>query len=204
MRVRQALLAALFLLQWPAAATAGPIEFSLMPTGLWTPPGSHGISAGLVPCVLPMMNYAYDPATGVPVAVEVVTYDWSLVPPPPSNSSGVAHWNNAGPFKVTLLLTDADSGQSAEFELKGHIHMYGNSPQDKWGGDLYWQFLDETEVTLGGHHYVIWGINDRDAGPATVHVRVEPGSPAQAPEPGTLLLAALGLAPIALRRVWRR
>jgi hypothetical protein len=179
-----------------------------MPTGLWTPPGSHGISTGLVPIVPLNLSYSFDPATGTPTAVEVVAFDWSLVPPPPSNPSDIAHWNNAGPFKVTLHLTDADSGESADFELKGHIHMFNNHGKgSKWEGDIYFKFLDETEVTLGDHTYSIWGINDRDEGPATVHITVEPNSPgsnsSQAPEPATLLLGVFGLVPLAVRRAMR-
>ena len=208
MRTHRALLLALVLFGSPAVANAGPIEFSLMPTNLWTPPGSHGIATGLVPIVPLNLTYTFDPATGTPTAVEVVAFDWSLVPPPPSNPSDVAHWNNAGPFKVTLHLADAASGESADFELKGHIHMFNNQGKgSKWEGDIYFKFLDETEVTLGDHTYSIWGINDRDEGPATVHITVEPNSPgsnsSQAPEPATLLLCALGLAPLAIRWAWR-
>jgi hypothetical protein len=205
MRAGQALFAALFLLGSPAVAVAGPIEFSLLPTSLWTPPGSHGISTGLVPIIPLNLSYTFDPATGTPTAVEVVAFDWSLVPPPPSNPSDIAHWNNAGPFHVTLHLTDAASGESADFEMKGHIHMFNNQGpgKDKWQGDIEFRFLDETKLTLGDHTYSIWGINDRDAGPATVHITVEPNSPAHAPEPATLALGLLGLLPFALRRAFR-
>ena len=205
MRTDRALLLALFLFGSPTVSNAGPIEFELMPTSLWTPPGSHGISTGLVPINPLNLSYTFDPEVGTPTAVEVVAFDWSLVPPPPSNPSDIAHWNNAGPFKVTLHLTDAASGESADFELKGHIHMVNNpgNSGSKWDGDIYFKFLDETEVTLGDHTYIIWGINDRDAGPATVHVTVEPNSPLDSPEPATLLLGVFGLVPLAVRRVLR-
>jgi len=204
MRTDRALLLALFLLGSPTVSNAGPIEFGLLPTSLWTPPGSHGIATGLVPISPLNLSYTFDPDVGTPTAVEVVAFDWSLVPPPPSNPSDAAHWNNAGPFKVTLHLTDAASGESADFELKGHIHMFNNQGKgSKWDGDIYFKFLDETEVTLGDHTYIIWGINDRDAGPATVHVTVEPNSPLDAPEPATLLLGVFGLVPFAVRRVLR-
>jgi len=204
MRARHAPLIAFFLLGWPTLSHGGPIEFSLMPTGLWTPPGSHGISNGLTPVIPLNVDYTYDPITGTPTAVAVVAFDPSLVPPPPSNPSGIAHWNNAGPFRVTLHLTDAASGESSDFTLKGHIHMYNTGPRVKWYGDVYYQFLDETEVTLGDYTYFIWGINDKDAGPATVNVRVEPNAPTTAttPEPATFVLAASSLAPLILRR-WR-
>jgi hypothetical protein len=106
---------------------------------------------------------------------------------------------------VTLQLTDAASGESADFDLKGLIHMVNNPGKDssKWDGDIYFKFLDETSVTLGDHTYVIWGINDRDEGPATVHITVEPNSPLHAPEPATLLLGVFGLVPLAVRRVFR-
>jgi hypothetical protein len=206
MRTRVATLIALFVLGWPSPAVAGPIEFQLLPTGLWTPPGSNGISTGLVPIIPLNLNYSYDPATGIPTAVEVVAFDSSLVPPPPKKPGDDPHWNNAGPFKVTLQLTDADSGESGEFELKGHIHMFNNHGPgaSKWDGDVYFKFLDSTEITLGDHTYVIWGINDKDAGPATVHITVEPGTEAHSPEPGTIVLAALGLAPIGLGLIRHR
>jgi len=206
MRAHHALFGALLLVGSPAVATAGPIEFSLMPTGLWTPPGSSGISTGLVPITPLNVNYTFDPITGTPTAVSVVAYDPSLVPPPPSNPSGIAHWNNAGPFKVDLHLTDTASGESADFTFKGHIHMFNDGPRAKWTGDVDFRFLDDTSITLGDYTYFVWGINDRDDGPATVLIRIEPnpgGTPAaHAPEPTTLLLTALGLAPLALRR-WR-
>jgi hypothetical protein len=208
MRAQHATLIAFFFCAWPTVSVAGPIEFSLMPTGLWTPPGSSGISTGLTPINPLNVNYTFDPITGTPTAISVVAYDPSRVPPPPSNPSGIAHWNNAGPFKVALHLTDTASGDFADFTFKGHIHMFNNGPRAKWTGDVYFQFLDDTAITLGDHTYFIWGINDKDAGPATVLVRVElntlPASPAHAPEPATVLLATLGLAPLALRRVWRK
>jgi hypothetical protein len=80
--------------------------------------------------------------------------------------------------------------------------MFDSSPNAKWDGQVYFQFLDNTEFTLGDYTYFIWGINDKDAGPATVDIRIEPSAPpppAHAPEPGTILLATLGFAPIALR-----
>jgi len=211
MRSHRALWLALFLFGSPAVSEAGPIEFTLLPTNLWTPPGSHGISTGLVPIIPLNLSYTFDPAVGTPTAVEVVAFDWSLVPPPPSNPSDIAHWNNAGPFKVTLHLTDAASGESADFELKGHIHMFNNHSKgsSKWEGDIYFKFLDDTEVTLGDYTYSIWGINDRDEGPATVHIVVQGSlessspSPPPAPEPATLLLCALGLVPVAVRRALR-
>lgn len=208
MRVRQALLVALILSGSPSMCFAGPIEFQLLPTHLWTPPGSHGISTGLVPIIPLNLSYSFDPETGVPTAVEVVAFDWTLVPPPPSNPSDVAHWNNAGPFKVTLHLTDSASGESADVELKGHIHMFNNHEHhnSRWMGDLYFRFLDEAKVTLGDCTYAIWGINDRDEGPATVHIAVDgsPSSPESTPEPATLVLGAIGLLPLALRRALRK
>jgi hypothetical protein len=206
MRAVHAALTVVSICAWPAAAHAGPIEFSLMPTNLWTPPGSSGISSGLTLISPVNVNYTFDPLTGTPTAVAVVGFDPSLVPPPPSNPSGVAHWNNAGPFKVTLHLTDSASGESADLTLMGHIHMFDNSPNAKWDGQVYFQFLDNTEITLGDYTYFIWGINDKDAGPATVEIRIEPSgppTPAHAPEPGTILLAALGLVPFGLRFVLR-
>jgi hypothetical protein len=206
MRALHALFAAFVALATPSLCLAGPIEFQLIPTSLWTPPGSQGISKGLV-LISPLTpDYTFDPAGGAPSAVTVVGYDGSLVPPPPCKPSGVSHWNNAGPFKVTLHLTDAASGESADVELKGHIHMVHNPQKAKprWDGDIEFRFLDDAQVTLGDYTYFLWGINNRDEGPATVHVRVEPNSPGpDAPEPGTLLLAGLGIAPIVLRRLWR-
>jgi hypothetical protein len=161
-----------------------------------------------VPIIPLNLSYSFDPETGEPTAVEVVAFDWSLIPPPPSNPSGVAHWNNAGPFKVTLHLTDMASGESADIELKGHIHMFDNHEQEnsRWLGDVEFRFLDETKVTLGDYTYAIWGINDRDEGPATVHIAVGgwAQAPESTPEPATILLAALGAAPLAVRRVVRR
>jgi hypothetical protein len=102
---------------------------------------------------------------------------------------------------------DVASGQSATLHFEGRAHVFSSySTQGGWTGSTDFWFLDVRHVTLGGNDYTVWGANQYTGGPVEVKVWVGPNVPVfNDPEPGTFVLAALGLVPLGfrgLRRMW--
>jgi hypothetical protein len=210
MRSRHTIPVLFALLAHPAVTSAGPIEFDLVPTNLYVTPGSPAITAALELQLSPGPHHAFDLADGVPTRVGVVQYDPSRLPQPAPldiHPDGTTHWNNEGYFRVDMRLTDAASGEFADFSLWGRAHMYNQYADGQWGGQTFFWFGDwgnARSFTLGGNDYSLWGQEHYTDEQPTVAVWVGPDSPGpHAPEPGTLLLAALGLAPLALRHFRR-
>ena len=210
MRVRGFAFVLFGLLGAPALGTAGPIEFQLAPTGLQVQPGTPAISAALYPLLPPGTCHTFDPATGAPAVVPLVGYDPTrLAQPAPIDvhSDGTTHWNNDGYFRVDYCLTDAASGESAEFSAWGRAHMYNVYGNGQWSGTTYFWFGGVQQVTLGGNDYTIWGPGSQGLYTTelpALSVWVGANPPATlTPEPGTFALMVLGLAPLGLRRLRR-
>ena len=206
MRVRHSVFVLFALVGWPAASSAGPIEFALTPGNLTTTsPWAPALGMALVPILPPSPVYTFDPAANSPTTVGVVAYEPERLPTPAARDihpDGTTHWNNDGYFKVDITLTDSASGESATLPFGGRAHMYNTySTQGGWGGVTYFWFQDFARVTLGGNEYTLWGANHYDTGPASVNVWVGPDAPNMTPEPSTILLGALALAPLGLRRL---
>src|SRR5262249_49593460 len=191
---------------WPAASSAGPIEFDLYPTGLHVQPDRPALAGALGLTLSPNPWRIIDSANPVVARMDVVDYQpWNLPQPSPRDihPDGTTHWNNDGYFTVDIKLVDVASGQSATLTFGGRAHMYNTySTQGGWTGVTDFWFQDHTQVTLGGNEYTVWGANHFDAGAAAVNVWVGPNPPvAFTPEPSTIMLAAFALAPLGLRRL---
>jgi hypothetical protein len=209
MRTRLSLFALIALVGWPAASSAGPIEFSLSPGNITNSPWAPALGMALVPIQPPGPVYTFDPAANTPVTVGVVAYEPQRISTPAPRDihpDGTTHWNNDGYFGIDVGLIDFASGEVATLHFSGRAHMYNfYSTQGGWTGTTDFWFQDYAHVTLGGNEYTVWGANWFDTGPVALDVWVGPNPPLHlAPEPGTLLLGALALAPLTLRRLRRK
>ena len=208
MRLRRTALVLATLFAPPGAAAAGPIEFALNTGNVTTSPGSPALGMTLRPFQPPGPIFTFDPIANVPVTLPAVFAEPGRIPAPAARDihpDGTTHWNNDGYFGVDVSLTDVASGQTAVLHFNGRAHMYNRySTADGWTGETYFWFQDYAAVTLGGNRYTVWGANHYSSGPASVSVWVGDNPPLHTtPEPGTLALAALGLAPLGLRRLKR-
>ena len=192
----------------PASVQAGPIEFGYATGNITTSPWAPELSLALQPFQPPGPVFSFDPAGQIPVSLPAVSAVPALLPAPAARDihpDGTTHWNNDGFFSVDVTIHDFASGQSATVAFGGRAHMYnGYSTQNGWSGETYFWFHNYAEVTLGGNDYTIWSDNLFTPGPATVNVWVGPNPPVNlAPEPGTIVLALVGLLPLARRMVRR-
>ena len=172
--------------------------------------GFSAISAALY-SLAPGGPYTVDPATGTPASAALIGYDPTRLPQPaPSDihPDGTTHWNNDGYFTVGYRITDVASGEFADFTTGGRAHMYNSYANGQWGGTTLFWFGGVDRVTLGGNDYTIWGPGAEGkytADQPALSVWVGPNPPAHlTPEPGTLVLAALGLTPLTVRRLRRK
>ena len=208
MSARSSVLVLFALACWPAASSAGPIEFQLYPTDLSVELGKPALAAALDLTLSPNPWRIIDSTNPVVAQMGVVDYKpWNLPQPAPTDihPDGTTHWNNDGYFGVDVRVVDVPSGESALFHFSGRAHMYNiYSTQDGWAGTTYFWFQGYAHVTLGGNEYTIWGANHYESGSAAVNVWVGPDAPfSNTPEPGTLLLGAIALVPLGLRRLRR-
>jgi hypothetical protein len=213
MRLRTTTFALLALFALPAAAVAGPIEFGLGAGNLtYTNPNPGADTALVVPIPPPGGVYNFDPATGTPVPVNILSYMPRLLPASPAWSTlrpdGTVHWDVNGYYGQPLTLTDTASGEAATFTFYGQAHMVADfSPATGWTGYASFSSQDWHQVRLGGNLYSIWGLSSPTAGPAAVDVWVGngvPPMPQYTPEPTTFALAALGLIPFGIRGLRRK
>jgi MYXO-CTERM domain-containing protein len=206
MTLRNVALALVAFVGLPAIASAGLIEFNLTPGNLTYTNPNPGADVALGPIPPPGGVYSFDPATGAPVAVNTLSYYPQLLPAVPAWSTvrpdGTVHWAANGYYGLPLTLTDTASGEFATFTFYGQAYMVADySPATGWTGVADFSSQDWHQVRLGGNLYTVWGVDS--AGSAAVDVWVGngvPPAPQYTPEPGTFALAALGLAPLLLRR----
>ncbi|MDY3562394.1 PEP-CTERM sorting domain-containing protein [Gemmata sp. JC673] len=209
MAVRLSALSLCALTCLPALASAGPIAFTLGAGNLTTSPDAPQLGMALVPVVTSTATRSAELDSTQPVTLGVVAYEPGRIPTPDPRDvhpDGTTHWNNDGYFAVDVNLVDYASGESAILTLHGRAHMYSNyTTGSGWSGQTVFWFDEREQVTLGGNTYTVWGANrfTDGSGQAAVNVWVGSGAPVATPEPGTLVLAALGLAPIGLRRFRR-
>jgi MYXO-CTERM domain-containing protein len=209
MTLRTGSLALITFLGLPAVASAGLIEFNLTPGNLTYTnpnPGADVALSPILPPLSPSWAYGFDPATGAPVGVGLLGFDARALPAVPAWSTvrpdGTVHWAANGYYGVPLTLTDVASGEFATFTFYGQAHMVADySPATGWTGFADFSSPNWHQVRLGGNLYTVWGVDS--VGSAAVDVWVGngvPPAPQYTPEPGTFALAALGLAPLLLRR----
>jgi hypothetical protein len=195
----------------PSAVSAGPIEFELGPGNLTFSNPNPGADVALVPFRPPGVNYFFDPATGTPVGIELLRFDPSRLPDVPAWATtfpdGTVSWNVNGFFGLPITLIDVASGDSATINFLGAAHMIANfSPTSGWTGSATFTSQFWQQVRLGDNLYSVWGPPAPNPGAAVVDVWVgdgKPPIPQFTPEPGTMVLVALGLVPFGLCRWWR-
>jgi hypothetical protein len=211
MKLRRYLLVLVGWCVFPALGVAGPIQFEIYPTQLSVEPGNPALTSALQLTLSPNPRAIIDSENPVAVPVEVVTYNPANLPQPSPidiHPDGTTHWNNDGYFRVDMRLVDMASGESADFSLWGRAHMYNQYAGGQWTGTTWFWFGDwgnSRAFTLGGNEYSVWGQERFTTELPTVSVWVGPNSPGpHAPEPATLILVAMGLAPIGIRQLRRR
>ncbi|MCU0704715.1 MAG: PEP-CTERM sorting domain-containing protein [Fimbriiglobus sp.] len=206
-------------LAFTATAVAGPVQFgfSVNNITLWDT-DKPGLERLLQPPAVIARQFDYTPGSGTPTLLPVLVAEPQALPAPNANelqrdANGVGRTflNISGNFSVDLRLIDGASGEAGTVTLTGRAHTWNHySTTDGWANsptsdrplaDHRFWFLDEGQITLGGNTYSVRGMNQYSPGPAVAAVWVNDTPPVITPEPGTLALAALGLAPLAwLRR----
>ena len=211
MNLRLSTLALVGLCVFPALGAAGPIQFELYPTQLSVESGHPALTSALQLTLSANARAVIDSESPSVVPVEVVEYHPEHLPQPAPidiHPDGTTHWNNDGYFRVDMRLVDTASGESADFSLWGRAHMYTQYADGQWTGTTWFWFGDwgnSRPFTLGGNEYSVWGQERYTTELPAVSVWVGPNSPGpHAPEPATLVLVAIGLAPIGIRRLRRR
>lgn len=209
MRLPKIALTLFTLFSLPAAAPAGPIEFRLTSRGFWIEPGQPMLRDALFP-TFEGGAFAVDPATGQAAMVGPLVDFFPAVLPHPRpedlNPEGASIWRNKGNFRLDFTLIDVESGNGTDLSMWGRAHgevTYFNG-QWMYGGVTYW-FGDGPQYhTISGKEYVLWGQQRFTGERPVLSVWVGDNPPFPwVPEPTTFALAALGLAPLALRRLRR-
>jgi len=209
------------LLALSAVATAGPVEFNFS-TGNIVVTGADkpGLNLILQPFLPPGPTFTYTPGSNTPINLPAVSYAPAVLPAPAgidlhwAGSVGYTHLNIDGGFGVDVGLRDVASGEEGTVHLFGRAHTYNSytttggwtgSSQNGTTSDTWFWFAGAGQVKLGENTYFVQAVNDPNGGPqATVDVWVNDVPPAQTPEPGTMLLAGIGLAGVAGAGWFRR
>lgn len=199
------------LLALATVATAGPIEFGLRTDNIVTSEADKpGLNLILRPYQPSDPAFTYTPGSNTPTKLPAVQYDPSNLPTPSSqdlhwaNGVGYTHVNIQGNFGVDIHLRDAASGEEGTVRLFGRAHTYswytttggwaGTSQNGGPVGDTWFWFTGSGQLTLGDNVYTVRAVNDLNAGAGMVNVWVNDTPPAETPEPGTMILAGIGLA----------
>jgi hypothetical protein len=202
---RRVAVVVLALVAVPGAAAAGPVAFRLSGE-VDVQPGSPAAAASLL-VTAPTGDILFDP--NAPTRVGVVTVAPPVLPSDPANApdQGGGTYYDSAYLRLGLHVTDVASGEQAEVWLPGRAHVewwYGGG--NEWNGSGYiWFDTHPQSITLGGQLYTIWSPEIVQGADVSVNVWVGPDAPVNPfPEPGTLVLAGVGLAPLGLRFVRRR
>lgn len=201
------------LLALAAVATAGPIEFSLRTDNIVISEADKpGLNLILRPYQPSDSVFTYTPGRNTPTRLPaVVQYDPTSLPSPGSrdlhwaDGVGYTHVNIEGKFGVDVHLRDAASGEEGTVRLFGRAHTnnWYTTTTDGWvePGESGWPvssawfwLVGSGQIKLGENTYTVRTMNDLNAGMGIVNVWVNDTPPVETPEPGTMILAAIGLA----------
>lgn len=205
MHLRKIVFALFVVFSLPAGASAGPIGFQLTPTGFWIEPGHPMLDAALH-STFESEALTVDPDTWrAAMTGPLVNFDKSLLPTPRPedlNPSGASIWRNVGNFRLDFTLTDVETGASRDLSMWGRAHGEATYGSAQWmSGDVTYWFGDGPQsFELGGKDYVIWGQQEFTGARPVMSVWVGGDPPFPwVPEPGTFVLAGIGLAPLGAR-----
>lgn len=202
MRLRTPAFAFLVVLAGPALCAAGPIDFSYAVTGGMVA-APDGYTPGPVRFTLDAGGNVQFPASGGSIAIGRVEFDSS--PGPQAADTYTAYTR----FEVAVRVTEQTTGRSATLSLAGGA--VDDWVYRAWDGrwlntahklDLGDPFAGGTAATSArlGHGLYTLSVRPEDDGRVGVYTLT---ATAHNPEPGTLALGLLALAPLGLRRVWR-
>lgn len=187
------------LLVVPTAAVAGPVSVNvLLASQMVVPDPSPG------PVTLPTVqpgNLVIDP--GGEVLLGSVTLG------PGNGPQEDTSYTATTPFSVFVKLTDTPSGDTATIRVDGRAMDVWTLENDgaRWTNVFHGIHIGDTAdpfrtvATLGGNNYILRVDVKNGASQADF---VLSAVAANAPEPGTLALAAIALVPVGLRAVRRR
>lgn len=183
-------------------AAAGPIDFSYRVYGEITGPGSV-LDPGPVTFSLdPGGNISWQGRGG---SLELGSVRFGSAPGPQAADSYTAGTN----FRVSAVVTDQMTGQSVALSLPGGAvdEWTFRSWDGRWAnsfhrldlGDWYPGGVSETSAVIGHARYTL-AVHPQDDGQAGVYTLT---ATVTNPEPGTLALGLIALAPLGLRAVRR-
>jgi hypothetical protein len=196
MRVRPSVFALVALLGWPAAGHAGPIDFSYSASGVVTPP-PDGLYPGAVTFLLDGGGNVNCPPGGG--TIELGAVNFGAAPGPQDADSYTAFTT----FRVSVVVSDQHTGESATLDLNGDaVDMWDYRSWDgRWTNSFHkLEFGDSVEAVVGLARYTL-SVRAENHGQTGVYSLSVVST---APEPATLALAAIALAPLGLRRLCRK
>lgn len=198
----------------PAVCSAGLIPFELTVTSTWIDTGAPLSTIGLQQLVATSTSYNFDTSSNTPIVVPLFQYNPQLFSTPtPGNlhPGGWATWNLDHYFGIDLQLTDLASGQSTNFDIAGRMHAYNSYSNGSWSGvGIFWFMYGydaggPASAILGGNQYTVWSEDWYSTQSPSLSIWVGANPPVvTSPEPGTILLAGLGILPVGLRAGRRR
>lgn len=203
MRLRHAVFVLCALVGWPEVGLAGPIEFRAT-VGSQVSPGTP--FPGSVTIGVRSREHYYLPS-GQSVSLGAIRFD-RLGEPQLGDG-----YITGTEFSIEVTVTDVASGQIGTLRVDGEgVDEWNLRPWDGLWQNSYHALRFgpegtrdpfETSADLGGNEYTLRVTPQESGEYADFALVVNSGPTAATPEPGTLLLGALGLAPLGLRRLRR-